>query len=62
MEWQGKWAGARFREFGNYQLVVDEEPPVIVPSGFTDGADLSKAARIVFTVKDNMGKCRGITY
>lgn len=60
VEWQGKWAGARFRDFGNYQLVVDDEPPVIVPSGFTEGADLSKAARIVFTVKDNMGKCRNV--
>ncbi|MGB8190433.1 MAG: Ig-like domain-containing protein, partial [Chitinophagaceae bacterium] len=27
--------------------------PVIVPVGFADGANLSKASRIIFTIKDN---------
>jgi hypothetical protein len=53
VEWNNDWAAARFREFGNYQLVFDDEPPVIVPVGFTDGANLSRASRLVFTVKDN---------
>lgn len=53
VEWNSDWAAARFREFGNYQLVLDQEPPVIVPVGFADGANLSKASRIIFTVKDN---------
>lgn len=53
VQWQGNWASARFRDFGSFQLVVDTEPPVIVPIGFADGSDLSKAVRIAFTVKDN---------
>ncbi len=55
VEWQNDWASARFRDFGNFQLVVDEEPPVIIPVRFRDGANLNRASRIVFTVRDNMG-------
>jgi hypothetical protein len=54
VEWQQGWAAAKFRDFGSFQLVVDEEPPVVVPIGFTDGAKLSKATRIAFTIKDNL--------
>ncbi len=60
VEWQSNWASARFRDFGTYQLVVDEEPPTIVPAGFTDGADLSKASRISFSIKDNNNKFRNV--
>ncbi len=54
VEWQAGWASARFRDFGNFQLLVDEEPPQIVPIGFVNGANLSKASRIVFIIKDNL--------
>ena len=54
VEWQAGWASARFRDFGNFQLLLDEEPPQIIPVGFVDGANLSKASRIVFTIKDNL--------
>lgn len=60
VEWQSNWASARFRDFGWYQLLVDNEPPQIVPVGFTDGANLSKASRLVFTVKDNLGKFKNV--
>jgi murein DD-endopeptidase MepM/ murein hydrolase activator NlpD len=53
VEWNNDWAAARFRDFGSFQLVFDDEPPTIVPVGFTNGANLSKATRIIFTVKDN---------
>ena len=57
VEWQqGGWAMARFREFGNFQLVLDETPPELIPVGFKDSADLSKASRIVFTAKDNFNQ------
>ncbi len=59
-EWQNGWAAARFRDFGNFQLVVDTTAPVIVPMGFYDGADLSKASRIVFTVRDNLGQFKNV--
>jgi hypothetical protein len=57
-EWQGSWASARFREFGNYQLVSDTVAPVILPIGPLDGADLGHARRIAFHVRDNLGAIR----
>jgi murein DD-endopeptidase MepM/ murein hydrolase activator NlpD len=54
VEWQENWATARFRDFGNYQLVVDTEPPAVVSIGFSDGANLQKASHIAFTIKDNL--------
>jgi murein DD-endopeptidase MepM/ murein hydrolase activator NlpD len=58
VEWNNDWAAARFREFGSYQLLLDQEPPAIVPVGFADGANLSKASRIIFTIKDNNSSFR----
>ena len=60
VEWQHEWASAAFRDLGSFQLVVDHEPPVIIPSGFTNGSDLSRASRIVFTVKDNLEKFKNV--
>jgi hypothetical protein len=54
VQWQDDWASAKFREFGHFQLVVDEEPPVIIPVGFSDGANLNKASHIAFIIKDNL--------
>ncbi|MEJ7766298.1 MAG: M23 family metallopeptidase [Chitinophagaceae bacterium] len=53
VQWQNDWASARFREFGSFQLVVDEEPPVIAPVGVTSG-DLGKSSRLAFLVRDNL--------
>lgn len=39
------WYTARFREFGNYQLIVDKKPPVI-------SAISKNASRIYFTIVD----------
>ena len=54
VEWQSGWASAKFRDFGSFQLLVDEEPPSIQPIGFAEGANLSRVSRIVFVVKDNL--------
>jgi hypothetical protein len=54
-EWLGDWASGRFREFGEFRLVKDTQPPVITPIGIRDGAVLSKAHRIAFRVKDDLG-------
>lgn len=53
VQWQHEWASARFRDMGNFQLLRDTVPPSISIS-FTDGADLSKASSIIFSVKDNL--------
>ncbi len=48
----GDWYAARFRDFGNFELIADSIPPVI-GGGFSDNADLSKSRRIVFIPKDD---------
>ncbi len=58
VDWSGEWASAKFRDFGNFQLVIDETPPVISAIGITDGAQLGKATRIAFTPTDNLGRFR----
>jgi hypothetical protein len=60
VEWKDGWGSANFRDFGSYKLLVDTDPPVIVPMGFADGANLSKASRIVFTVRDNLTKFKNV--
>lgn len=47
------WYKASFREFGNFQLLIDSIPPSVIPIGFKDGMNMSKAGRIKFAVSDN---------
>jgi len=54
VSWQNGWASAKFRDFGNFELLLDEEPPSIIPIGFADGANLSRASRIVIVIRDNL--------
>lgn len=46
------WFTAKFREFGTFQLLLDNEPPKITGNIF-NGANLSKASFIKFIVSDN---------
>lgn len=57
-QWQDGWASARFHEFGNFQLVEDREAPVISFPGEPEGANLSRAARLVISIRDNLGALR----
>lgn len=50
---EGDWYVSSFRTFGDFELIVDNEPPVI--GGFSNGANLSKNRSIVFTPRDNNG-------
>jgi murein DD-endopeptidase MepM/ murein hydrolase activator NlpD len=52
---------ASFREFGNFQLIVDREPPSIVPIGFRDGMNAAGLKRILFKVKDNTEEITNFT-
>jgi hypothetical protein len=47
--WQNGWAGAKFRQFGSYQLFIDNEPPTVN----SPSSNLSRAGRISFTPRDN---------
>ena len=49
----GWYKATGFREFGNYQLVVDHTPPTITPVGFRNGMNASRLARIAFIITDN---------
>jgi hypothetical protein len=60
VEWFDGWASARFRDFGSFRLLVDSDLPDIVPIGFTNGSNLSKATRIVFTVRDNLDRFKNV--
>ena len=49
---EGEWFVAKFREFGNFQLLLDKVPPQM-STGLKDHANLSGASRIIFIVTDN---------
>jgi hypothetical protein len=47
--WQKGWLTAKFRQFGSFVAIIDEEPPTVnAPS-----TNLSKAGSISFTPRDN---------
>ena len=52
-EYENGWYKASFRNFGNFQLLVDTIPPSIIPVGFKNGMNMAKAKRLVFTVTDS---------
>ena len=53
VQWQGDWATASFRNFGNFQLVTDTEPPSISIPGIAENANLQRSSRIAVLVRDN---------
>ncbi len=50
---EGEWFTAQFRDFGNFQLIIDNIPPVITAFGIRENAILSRIPQIIFAVKDN---------
>ncbi len=48
----GDWYSAKFNVFGNFELIADDEPPVI-NANFQDNAILLHSREIVITPKDN---------
>ena len=55
------FSGNRFREFGNFQLMVDDTPPTVTPIGFRDGMNARGLKRILFSVKDNTEEIKKFT-
>jgi hypothetical protein len=51
------WYSAKFNAFGDFELIADDEPPVIHAS-FHDNANLSRATRIIITPKENNGEIK----
>jgi Peptidase family M23 len=56
--WEGDWVSARFRSFGNFQVVLDTAPPVIIPVGWKENTNLIKAQKLVITARDNLDDIR----
>lgn len=50
---EGEWYEARFRNFGDFQLMADTIPPTITAVGIKENANLARAGSISFVVKDN---------
>jgi hypothetical protein len=53
----GDWYSGKFRTFGNFELISDDQPPVI-NADFQDNANISKYRTIVITPKDNNDEIR----
>ena len=49
----GEWYIAQFRNFGNFQLLVDTSPPTINAIGIRENANLSRSSQIIIVAKDN---------
>ncbi len=50
------WYESKFRDFGEFRLELDEQPPVITLSGLSQGAVVRKGQTITCTVTDNLQK------
>ena len=55
------WYKASFRDFGNFELMIDTIAPTITPIGFKNGMNCTKQSRIVFVVKDNTEEIKTFT-
>jgi hypothetical protein len=49
----GEWYEAKFREFGDFWLEIDRNPPVIIVSGVQSGSKLYAGSSIVCTVQED---------
>ncbi len=49
----GNWYAGQFRNFGSFQLLIDESPPTITALGFRENANLSHTSQIIIGAKDN---------
>ncbi len=49
---EGDWFTGKFRAFGDFELITDNEPPVIA-GGFANNSNLARSHSIIFTPKDN---------
>jgi murein DD-endopeptidase MepM/ murein hydrolase activator NlpD len=58
--WQLGYYSAEFREFGSFQLVADNTPPVVSTNGLKDGGSLGKATKIVVSVTDDNKAIRSL--
>lgn len=59
--YENGWYKASFREFGNFQLMIDTVAPTISPVGFRDGINGAKLNRLAFVILDNTEEIKSFT-
>ncbi len=59
--YENGWYKGAFREFGNFQLLIDTLPPTVTPLGFVNGMNAAKLSRLLFVVKDNTEEIKNFT-
>jgi hypothetical protein len=59
--YENGWYKASFREFGNFQLMVDTLAPAIAPVGFRDGMNCAKLSALKFVIIDNTEEIKKFT-
>ena len=59
--YENGWYRSAFREFGNFQLLIDSISPVVIPIGFKDGMNAAKLRMIKFAVIDNTEEIKKFT-
>jgi murein DD-endopeptidase MepM/ murein hydrolase activator NlpD len=60
-EFENGWYKASFREFGNFQLMVDTTAPKITAIGFKEGMNAAKLNRLAFVIIDNTEEIKKFT-
>ena len=60
-EFENGWYKASFREFGNFQLMIDTIEPKITAIGFKEGMNAAKLNRLAFVIIDNTEEIKKFT-
>jgi hypothetical protein len=61
VEWQNEWATAHFRDFGNFQLVLDNYAPIIrLQATHKNKSKKSPSDQISFVVSDNLESIKNV--
>ena len=60
-DYENGWYKVSFREFGNFQLMIDTIPPAITPIGFKEGMNCTKLNRLAFVIIDNTEEIKNFT-
>ena len=53
-KWENGWVTTRIREFGNYTITIDTEPPVIKPGNIFKNKNIRKQSSIRMIISDNL--------
>ena len=58
-EYKNGWVVANVKQFGNYEIVIDKAPPVIIPY-FKNGQKVSEGSLLKFGAEDNVSELKEV--